>query len=182
MIVEFTVSKKTVLQDGIRQQDVVMDESGLEGKYVMVATGHIYADPEGNHPVTMVNGTGQWNHCAYTNPIGEAYALTDDGDVWYRDEGTEVTVIYALTDDVWNAGLPSKELMSSWGNPTTGNDNGKYDENLYMALFGSYGNVWSGSESFIGYGWAVNLANGYWYKWIKATIYSNYRVQSAIFR
>ena len=177
----FTVDKATVLDATVNASGnghAVHDELFLDDKYVMVATGPLYADSAGTVEITQQSGTGRWNYVATAGGQGFDLCEPGSGRTFYKDAATCVTVIYAIYKGSSNGSLPSKDLMSSWGNPGASG----VDGSLFRALFGSDAAVvWSGSDIDWQYAWYIDAAEGVWRDSGTTRQSTGNRVQSAIF-
>ena len=177
---KFTVDRSTVVDSKYRQQSVVTNPASIpnESKYVIVANGPVYNSS--GVKITSVSGTGNWNNIAYNNNSGYALKASGSGDDYYFDPETTVTIVYLAGFGYWNAGYPSKDLMSSWGNPVTTSSDGKLDETLFKSVNGT-SRWWSGSQHHYSVhdGWLYSMT----YKWgnYNKGDYSECFVQSAIF-
>lgn len=177
----FTVDKATVLDATVNASGnghAVHEELFLDDKFVMVATGPLYADSAGTVEITQQSGTGRWNYVATAGGQGFDLCEPGSGRTFYKDAATCVTVIYAIYKGSSNGSLPSKDLMSSWGNPGASG----VDASLFRALFGSDAAVvWSGSDIDWQYAWYIDAAEGVWRDSGTTRQSTGNRVQSAIF-
>ena len=139
-----TISKESVLEE--REQSTVTTVEGLGSnpRYILLATGPVYSNPKKTNEITTVYGTEQY---CYITTGYEVKPLTTEGDVYYKNDGTNIRIIYTIPSGGWVDTLPKMDKMQEWGNPAGTIDN-KIDAELIEKLTAddTPGAAWSGSQ------------------------------------
>ena len=136
--VHFTINKTTVIEH--RQQNTVTNPAELDRDdtknykpmYVIVATGPVYSNGSHTEVITKEVGTGKYGYVSYDYEQNKykAYSLEDSEKSFYKDDSTDVIIIYNIPRGYWTDTLPSKSYMEKWGNPEGSGMDGRLLEAL----------------------------------------------------
>lgn len=112
-------------------------------EYVVIASGPLYvlenpADPLSRKEVTKKVGTGRYSYVVFDEEkINYAsFVLSDDPNYFIKDNDTDVLVIFMAIyhHSIVPLVLPSREYMSSWGNPVIRAPGDQVDPLLFRAI------------------------------------------------
>ena len=110
-----------------------------------MATGPVYSDSEHTNVITEELGTGKYRYVWTNGGNYQVYSLEESSaKTFYKDETTDVIVIYNIPSGYWFNTLPSKKYIQMWGNPS---EQYGVDKNIINLLVnpGGSGDFWTGS-------------------------------------